>query len=117
MSAAAPAGGAGGAGDAAGGADFFAGATAPETPAELALARKLVKFADAVRLATDTLRPHFLCLYLYELAGDYSAFNNADKVLVDDAPVRARRLLLCARTLLVLETGLHLLGLRTLERM
>jgi arginyl-tRNA synthetase len=94
-----------------------AAATAPETPAEIAVARKLVKFADAVRLATDTLRPHFLCLYLYELAGDYSAFNNADKVLVDDAPVRARRLLLCARTLLVLETGLHLLGLRTLERM
>ncbi|OAM88786.1 arginine--tRNA ligase [Termitidicoccus mucosus] len=97
--------------------NLAAAATAPETPAEIAVARKLVKFADAVRLATDTLRPHFLCLYLYELAGDYSAFNNADKVLVDDAPVRARRLLLCARTLLVLETGLHLLGLRTLERM
>ncbi|MDR0901309.1 MAG: arginine--tRNA ligase, partial [Opitutaceae bacterium] len=95
----------------------FPEATAPETPAEITLARKLVKFADAARLATDTLRPHFLCLYLYELAGDYSAFNNADKVLVDDAPVRARRLLLCARTLLVLETGLNLLGLRTLERM
>ena len=87
------------------------------TPAELALARKLVKFADAIRLATDTLRPHFLCLYLYELAGDYSAFYAADKVAVDDPAVRARRLLLCARTLLVLETGLQLLGLRTLTRM
>ncbi|MDR1009843.1 MAG: arginine--tRNA ligase [Opitutaceae bacterium] len=94
-----------------------AGASAPETPAELALARKLVKFADALRLATDTLRPHFLALYLYELASDYSAFNNADKVLTDDAPVRARRLALCARTLLTLETGLHLLGVRTLKRM
>jgi arginyl-tRNA synthetase len=31
--------------------------------------------------------------------------------------VRARRLLLCDRTLVVLETGLHLLGLSTLERM
>jgi arginyl-tRNA synthetase len=88
-----------------------------ETPAELALARKLVKFADAIRLATDTLRPHFLSLYLYELAGEFSAFYNADKVAVDDPAVRARRLLLCARTLLVLETGLHLLGLRTLTRM
>jgi arginyl-tRNA synthetase len=38
-------------------------------------------------------------------------------VLVDDPAVRARRLLLCARTLLVLETGLGLLGLRTLTRM
>ena len=94
-----------------------AAGTPPETPAERALARKLVKFADALRLATDTLRPHFLCLYLYELAGDYSAFYAADKVAVDDPAVRARRLLLCARTLLVMETGLGLLGLRTLTRM
>ncbi len=92
-------------------------ASALETPAEINLARKLAKFPDALRLAGDTLRPHFLGLYLYELAGDYSSFNNADKVLVDDPAVRARRLLLCARTLLVLETGLHLLGLRTLTRM
>ena len=94
-----------------------AGATAPETPQELALARKLVQFADAVKLATDQLRPHFLCLHLFELAGAYSAFYAADKVIVDDPAVRARRLLLCHRTLITLETGLHLLGLRTLERM
>ena len=94
-----------------------AAATAPETPAEIALARKLVKFPDAIRQAVDSLRPHYLCLYLFELAGDYSSFNNADKVLVDEPAVRARRLLLCARTLLLLETGLHLLGLRTLTRM
>lgn len=92
-------------------------ASSLETPTEIALARKLTKFADAIRLATDTLRPHHLCLYLYELAGDYSSFNNADKVLVDDPAIRARRLLLCARTLLVLEHGLELLGLRTLQRM
>ena len=92
-------------------------ATPPETPTELALARKLVKFPDAIRLATESFRPHFLGLYLFELAGDYSSFNNADKVLVDDPALRARRLLLCARTLLLLETGLHLLGLRTLTRM
>jgi arginyl-tRNA synthetase len=94
-----------------------AGARAPETAQELALARKLVQFADAVRLATAQLRPHFLCLYLFELAGAYSGFYAADKVIVDDPAVRARRLLLCHRTLIVLETGLHLLGLRTLERM
>jgi arginyl-tRNA synthetase len=92
-------------------------ASALETPAELSLARKLAKFPDALRIATDTLRPHFLCLYLYELAGEFSAFYTADKVAVDDAPVRARRLLLCSRTLLTLETGLHLLGLRTITRM
>jgi arginyl-tRNA synthetase len=94
-----------------------ASTSALETPAELSLARKLVKFPDALRLATDQLRPHFLCLYLYELAGEFSAFYAADKVAVEDHAIRARRLLLCARTLLILETGLNLLGLRTLERM
>ncbi|MDF3058612.1 MAG: arginyl-tRNA synthetase [Rariglobus sp.] len=94
-----------------------AAANTLETPAELALARKLVKFSDAVALATSSLRPHFLGLYLYELAGEFSAFYAADKVAVDDPAVRARRLLLCARTLLVLETGLDLLGLRTVNRM
>jgi arginyl-tRNA synthetase len=92
-------------------------ATPPETDAELALARKLIGFAATLQLTTTQLRPHFLCTYLYELAGQFSTFYAADKVIVDDPALRARRLLLCARTLLVLETGLHLLGLRTLERM
>jgi arginyl-tRNA synthetase len=51
------------------------------------------------------------------LAGEFSAFYSSDKVAVDDPALRARRLLLCARTMLALETGLHLLGLRTLTRM
>lgn len=93
------------------------GATAPETAGETALARKLVGFATVLNLTTSQLRPHFLCTYLFELAGDFSTFYAADKVIVDEPAVRARRLLLCARTLLVLETGLHLLGLRTLKRM
>jgi len=94
-----------------------AGATPPETEPELALARRLVHFADAVQLATEQFRPHYLCLYLYELAGAFSTFYAADKVIVDEPAIRARRLLLCHRTLLILETGLHLLGLRTMERM
>ena len=95
----------------------ISGATAPESATEINLARKLVKFPDAVQLATSALRPHYLGTYLYELAGEFSTFYAADKVIVDDPTVRARRLLLCHRTRLMLESGLHLLGLRTLERM
>ncbi len=95
----------------------LAAADAPASETETALARRLVRFPDAIRQSVDSLRPHYLGLYLFELAGDYSSFNNAEKVLVDEPAVRARRLLLCARTLLVLETGLGLLGLRTLTRM
>ncbi len=94
-----------------------AGATPFETPAEKALARKLVRLPDALVAAVNNLRPHFLCTYLYELAGEFSKFYNTDKVAVDDAALRARRLILCNRTLLWLETGLELLGLRTLTKM
>lgn len=93
------------------------GALAPETEAEQALAHKLLAFPAAVEQTLADLRPHVLCTYLYELAGVFSSFYNADKVMVEEAPVRAGRLLLCARTLRTLETGLHLLGLETLERM
>ena len=71
----------------------------------------------ALELTLQDLRPHFLCTYLYELASAYSSFNNADRVLVDEPEVRARRLLLCARTRTVLKTGLELLGIQTLEQM
>ncbi len=92
-------------------------ASAPETTAEITMARKLLGLPAVLNNTTAQLRPHFLCTYLYELAGTFSSFYAAEKVLVDDPGVRARRLLLCARTLLFLETGLHLLGLRTLTRM
>jgi arginyl-tRNA synthetase len=94
-----------------------AAADAPATDAECALARKLTAFPAALEQTLADLRPHFLCAYLFELAGVFSTFYNADKVIVDDPAIRARRLLLCARTLRVLESGLHLLGLETLERM
>lgn len=93
------------------------GATPPETPQEISLARKLVNFAGAVDTACVELRPHHLCTYLYELAGEFSSFYAADKVSVDDPAVRARRLRLCARTCATLESGLRLLGIEPLERM
>jgi arginyl-tRNA synthetase len=88
-----------------------------ETATEISLARKIVKFPNALELATSQLRPHFLCLYLYELAGEFSSFYTADRVAVDDLAIRSRRLMLCSSTKTILETGLHLLGLRTLTRM
>jgi arginyl-tRNA synthetase len=94
-----------------------AAAGALETPTEIALARKLFALPAVLEATVADLRPHFLGTYLHELAGEFSTFYSADRVIVDDPAVQARRLLLCSRTLRVLETGLHLLGLETLERM
>ncbi|MDQ8200091.1 arginine--tRNA ligase [Pelagicoccus enzymogenes] len=88
-----------------------------ETPEELALARKILGFVGVLQQTIETLRPHLLCTYLFELAGAYSSFYNANKVIVSEEAIKARRLMLCQRTLDVLETGLGLLGIPTLERM
>ncbi len=94
-----------------------AGATPPETPGEIALARKLLGFSAALDEACSGLLPHILCTYLHDLAGAYSSFYADNKVLVDEPAVRARRLALCARTSALLESGLRLLGIEPLERM
>lgn len=93
------------------------GATDPETPTEIALARKLLAFTGALDQALEDLRPHHLCTYLHELAAAYGAFYAADSVIVDDPAVKARRLMLCARTSAILEVGLRLLGIEPVERM
>lgn len=93
-------------------------ATAPlETEAEIALAKQLANFPVSLEQTVIDLRPHNLCQYLYDLSGAFSSFYNADKVMVDDDAVRNKRLMLCSRTLSTLECGLHLLGIKTLERM
>lgn len=84
---------------------------------EIALARALIAFPNALEMSLQDFRPHLLAGYLYDLSGKFSTFYNADRILVEDPPVRARRLLLAARVLRTLETGLHLLGLETLDRM
>lgn len=88
-----------------------------QTESELLLARKLVGFSTALEQTLADLRPHLLCTYLYELASEFSSFYNAEKVAVDEPNIRARRLLLCHRTLITLNTGLELLGIQPLERM
>jgi arginyl-tRNA synthetase len=93
------------------------GASRLETEAEMTLARNLMSFVTALELTINDLRPHVLCTYLHELAGAYSSFYNADKVMVEDDAIKARRLILCARTRTVLKTGLELLGITPLERM
>lgn len=93
------------------------GASPLETEAEIALARKIMGFVTALEMALNDLRPHFLCTYLYELAGVYSSFYAAEKVMVEDIAVRARRLMLCAQTRTVLMIGLELLGIQPLKRM
>lgn len=88
-----------------------------ETDGELQLARKLIQFPRALEQTLSDLRPHFLCLYLYELAGAFSSFYKTDRIMGEPAALQDRRLLLAQRTLMILTLGLDLLGIAALEKM
>jgi arginyl-tRNA synthetase len=89
-----------------------------QAPAERALAVALVRFAETVDAAAYEYRPNLLTNYLFELADRFSTFYNACPVLkADDDSVRRSRLQLCDLAARVLAGGLHLLGIRTIEKM
>ena len=89
----------------------------PTTESERKLARKLLFFPIVLKQTTKELKPHFLGCYLYELATEFSSFYNQSKVMVEDKNVMHLRLLLCSRTLHLLEIGTKILGIETLEEM
>ena len=89
----------------------------PTTDSEKKLARKLIFFSGAIKQTVKELKPHFLGTYLFELATEFSSFYNQSKVMVEEEEIKTLRLLLCARTLCILETGLNILGIDTLEEM
>lgn len=86
-------------------------------PAELALARKLLRFGEVLPAVFEEFRPNLLANYLYELAGMFHSFFEACPVLKSEEPVRSSRLVLCEQTARVLSTGLDLLGIGCPERM
>ncbi|MCZ2721259.1 arginine--tRNA ligase [Marinomonas sp. 15G1-11] len=84
---------------------------------ERALAIKLLQFSEAVdQVATDGM-PHFMCAYLYDLAGVFMTFYEACPILTAELEVKSSRLLLAINTATTLRKGLDLLGIETLERM
>ena len=91
--------------------------TPPQSEPEKKLARKILSFPLTVEQTTKELKPHTLCVYLYELATEFSSFYNQEKVMVEDKDIQNLRLFLCAKTQSVLEIGLEILGIQTLEEM
>ena len=82
---------------------------------EHGLALQLARFQETLELVADSVMPHHLCTYLYELASAFMRFYESCPVLGSDA--EASRLLLCARTAQTLRSGLDLLGIETIDRM
>ncbi|MEM9414085.1 MAG: arginine--tRNA ligase [Planctomycetota bacterium] len=86
---------------------------------EKALVLKLMQFGPTVAAVADSLEPHRLCNYLYDLASAFHKFYEHCPVLRSDIPtdVRDSRLALCKIVASALEHGLDLLGIGVVERM
>ena len=89
-----------------------------DDPREKALAMRLLRFDAAVWEMVDTLSPHKLCTYVFDVATDFTAFYEHCSVLkADTDQLRISRLALCDATARVIEQALNLLGIDAPEQM
>ncbi len=87
-------------------------------PAELDLAKYLIRYGEAIEAAAADYRPNYLTGYLYELAQKFSAFYTNCPVLDAQPDKRPTRLLLCDLTAEIIKHGLsELLGIEVVEQM
>ncbi|MFT6141052.1 MAG: arginyl-tRNA synthetase [Psychromonas sp.] len=85
---------------------------------EIDLANKLIQFDEIIKQVAKQGMPHFLCSYLFELAGLFSSFYEACPILIAETEIQKQsRLKLAGLTAKTLKQGLSLLGINTLERM
>ncbi|MDR2744297.1 MAG: arginine--tRNA ligase [Desulfovibrio sp.] len=89
-----------------------------DTPEDMDLLRKIAVFGDVLAQAARHLAPHYVSVYLMELAGLlHSYYARHQVVLVDDAPRALARLALMRALGLVVRNGLDILGVSAPETM
>nr|WP_133786766.1 arginine--tRNA ligase [Kribbella sp. VKM Ac-2571] len=88
-----------------------------KAPAEQRLALLLTGFGATVEQVAETLQPHRLCTYLYDVASALSVFYEQCPVLSSEGATRASRIALCTATRKVLQDGLGLLGIEAPDAM
>jgi len=90
-------------------------ASAPDTPSDLA--RHLVRFPEIVARAEREREPHHLTTYLTEIASLFNSFYAAEQIVNKEDPQSPYKVALTAAVATTLKNGLHLLGIKTPEKM
>jgi arginyl-tRNA synthetase len=85
--------------------------------AEIDLAKRLSEYQEVLNAAAENLEPHSMTHYLRELAGEFHAYYNSNKVLVEDTALRDARITLSLAVKQVISNGLKLLGVSAPESM
>ncbi len=86
---------------------------------EMAVAKSIARFTEVIREAGLQMAPNILCTYLYDLASKYNLFYTKHSILTpkEGAERVQFRLALTRAMSQVLNKGLELLGIETVERM
>ena len=86
--------------------------------AERMLALKLLQLPAVIDSVSQSLEPHRLCAYLYDLAASYHRFfENCPVLIAPDEATKQSRLRLSDVTAKTFALGLGLLGIQVIERM
>ena len=75
-----------------------------------ALMLKLAQYPEMLGAAARDFAPHDVSFYLRDLAASYHSYYDAERIWVDDVPLRQARMALVAATAQVLHNGLQMLG-------
>ena len=86
-------------------------------PSEYALMARMAAFPTLLADAARELAPHQLAYYLKDLAADFHAFYNAERVRIDDAALQEARMALLVAVRTVLRCGMGLIGVSAPERL
>ena len=88
-----------------------------QSPAAQSLMLMLAKYPAMLTGAAQDFAPHDVTFYLRELAASYHSYYDAERILVDEEPVKLARLALVAATAQVLHNGLAILGVSAPRKM
>ncbi|MBB3180716.1 arginine--tRNA ligase [Variovorax sp. Sphag1AA] len=88
-----------------------------QSPAAQALLLQIAKYPAMLTGAAKDFAPHDVTFYLRELAASYHSYYDAERILVDEEPVKLARLALVAATAQVLHNGLAVLGVSAPQKM
>jgi len=84
---------------------------------ELELMRVMMRWPDVVREAAEALEPHRIAFFTDELAAAIHRFYKNCRVVTDDAPLTAARLLLSRAARITIANALKLMGVSAPDRM
>ena len=90
----------------------------PQSESERGLMLQLAKFNEVIELSFRDRAPHKICEFLYELSNNFNKFYNDTRILSEeDETKKSSWLSLINLVKNVLEQGLDLLGMESVERM